>query len=153
MLKTVDFAKKKKKKRPIANILRNAKINKNQENRGSKVTFNNQSPKFSDLFDNRFFPKNHKKPRKKSRVKLSQIRSNKSIKRFQQSAENQRKFGLQKKKNWLDNPKNPKPSVLAPKNHFQKNRNLRVETVLKNQEIFELSQKNWYKLDNFQAWV
>jgi hypothetical protein len=51
----------------------------------------------------------------------------------------------------LQKPQNQNYISKKRKSNFQKNRSLRVKKILKNQKIFEVSQKHWYRLDNFRA--
>lgn len=118
------------------------------KNRKSKITLNPKSPKFSELFDNQFLPESKNKHRK---ITQRNWEKTKNLKRaFSKDTHLATKRGPK----WTKKLNGKQRIYLENiRQNNRKNRSIRVRTILKNQAIFEASQKNWHKIDNFRAGV
>lgn len=137
---------KKKKPRNMPRILRNLEPKNLRKNRNSKITLNPKSPKLSELFGDQYLAGSRAKQRSQAQTMSQKA---KYLRRtFSRDTRQMTKRGPK----WAKTLKGKQRQYLENiRRSNRKNRSIRVRTILKNQAIFEASQKNWHKVDNFRA--
>jgi hypothetical protein len=143
----------KQKAKAVPSILRNfKKKQKNSERKKSKIVVNNNSPKFSELFDNRSIPKSISSQKFRFSNTNQPSKNNFEYKIRKSDLLEQHLMRTKGNLQWMSNLNGKQKNYLKNiKENKKKNRSIRIRKILKNQAIFEASQKKWYKIDHFRA--